>query len=69
MRWLDHITNSVDMNLSKLQQIVKDKGIVMLQFTGSQSQTQLLNRTNNNDDTYADPGERKKLMMQGNREE
>ena len=25
MRWLDSITTSVDMNLSKLQEIVKDK--------------------------------------------
>ena len=26
IRWLDGITDSVDMNLSKLKQIVKDRG-------------------------------------------
>ena len=26
MRWLDSITNSVDMNLSRLQEIVEDRG-------------------------------------------
>ena len=27
MRWLDSITDSVDMNLSKLQEIVEDRGV------------------------------------------
>ena len=27
MRWLDGVTHSVDMNLSKLQEIVKDRGV------------------------------------------
>ena len=31
MRWLDRIINSVDMNLSKLQEIVKDEKSDMLQ--------------------------------------
>ena len=26
MRWLDSITDSIDMNLSKLQDIMKDRG-------------------------------------------
>ena len=26
MRWLDRITNAMDMNLSKFQEIVKDRG-------------------------------------------
>ena len=26
MRWLDSVTNSVGMNLSKLQEILKDRG-------------------------------------------
>ena len=34
MRWLDGITNSIDISLSKLRKIVKDREACMLQFTG-----------------------------------
>ena len=37
MRWLDNIIDSVDMNLSKFQEIVKDREAWLLQSMGSQS--------------------------------
>ena len=36
MRWLDGIINSMDMSLSKLLEIVKDRKPGMLQYTGLQ---------------------------------
>ena len=44
MRWLDSITDSLDMNLSKLQEIVEDRGAWHATVHGvTKSQIQLSN--------------------------
>ena len=38
MKWLDSIIDSMDMNLSKLQEIVEDRKAGMLQYMRSQKE-------------------------------
>ena len=54
MRWLDSITNSMDMNLSRLWEIVDGRGAWHIQSMGLQSDTTQQFNNNNNENIKLD---------------
>ena len=61
MKWLDSITNSLDMNLSNLCETVKDRGAWVLQSVRLQSVGQDFAKEQQNNNNYL---EKKNTMVQ-----
>ena len=56
MRWLDSITDSMDMNLSKPQEIVKDRGTWRAAVHGGHNESHTTWRLNNNSKSSVNTG-------------
>ena len=52
MRWLSGITDSVDMSLNKLREMVKDREVEVLQAMGLQRESDMTEQLNNNISKY-----------------
>ena len=54
MRWLDDITYSMDMNLGKLQEIVKDREALSAAVHGGHKESDMSDRLSNSNENLLD---------------